>query len=82
MLTEGVPLKYVSIMKALYSKGRVRAYGQLSECFRTSSGVCQGCPLKLSIQFCNGRRFRTITEELSCKFSECLRQNFIRSRVC
>ena len=45
MLRQGVPLKYVSIMKALYSHttGRVRAYGQLSNCFRTSSGVRQGC---------------------------------------
>ena len=34
-------------MKALYSHttGRVRAYGQLSECFKTSSGVRQGCLL-------------------------------------
>ena len=47
ILRQGVPPKYVSIMKALYSHttGRVRAYGQLSECFETSSGVRQGCPL-------------------------------------
>ena len=47
MLRQGVPPKYVSIMKALYSHttGRVRAYGQLSECFETSNGVRQGCPL-------------------------------------
>ena len=39
--------EYVSIMKALYSHttGRVRAYGQLSKCFETSSGIRQGCPL-------------------------------------
>ena len=39
--------EYVSIMKVLYSHitGRVRAYSQLSECFRTSSGVRQACPL-------------------------------------
>ena len=36
-------------MKALYSHttGRVRAYGQLSECFRTSNDVHQGCLLSL-----------------------------------
>ena len=47
MLRQGVPLKYVSIMKALYSHTteRVRAYDQSSECFRISSGVRQGCPL-------------------------------------
>ena len=47
MLRQGVPPKYVRIMKALYSHttGRVRAYGQLSECFETNSGVRQGCPL-------------------------------------
>ena len=47
MLRKGVLLIYVSIMKALYSHttGRVRAYGQLSECFETSSGIRQGCPL-------------------------------------
>ena len=41
MLRQGVPPKYVSIMKALYSHttGRVRAYGQLSECFKTVVSV-------------------------------------------
>ena len=39
--------KIVNILKALYSHttGRVRVYGQLSRCFESSSGVCQGCPL-------------------------------------
>ena len=47
MLRQGVPPKYVSIMEALYSHttGRVRAYGQLGECFEKSSGVRQRCPL-------------------------------------
>ena len=49
MLKQSVPPQYVSIMKALYShitgRVRVRAYGQLNECFKTSSGVRQGCPL-------------------------------------
>ena len=47
MLRQGVPPEYVSIMKALYSHttGRVRVYGQLSESFKTSSGIRQGCPL-------------------------------------
>ena len=27
-----------------HTTGRVRAYGQLGECFETSSGVRQGCP--------------------------------------
>ena len=47
MLSQKVPPKYVSIMRELYSHttGRVRAYGQLSECFETNSGVRQGFPL-------------------------------------
>ena len=50
-LRQGVPPKYISIMKALYSHitGRVRAYGQLSECFKTSCCVRQGCPLSPSL---------------------------------
>ena len=57
MLRQVIPPEYISIMKALYSQntGRVRAYGQLSECFETS----KWCPsrmssLPLSLQFCNG----------------------------
>ena len=47
MLTQGVPPEYVSLLKALYSHttGIMRAYGQLSGCFETSSGVREGCPL-------------------------------------
>ncbi|WP_432422665.1 reverse transcriptase domain-containing protein [Streptococcus dysgalactiae] len=43
----GVPAKYISILKALYQRtsGRVRAYGQLSPPFVVSSGVRQGCPI-------------------------------------
>ena len=49
MLTQDVSPKYVSIMKALYSHstGRVRAYSQFREWFRTSSGVCQRCSIGL-----------------------------------
>ncbi|TNN20796.1 LINE-1 reverse transcriptase, partial [Schistosoma japonicum] len=44
---KGVPKKYINLVQALYSKttGRVRAYGELSSEFLTSSGVRQGCPL-------------------------------------
>ncbi|MBM6549315.1 reverse transcriptase family protein [Streptococcus dysgalactiae subsp. equisimilis] len=47
LLRNGVPEKYVSILKALYAhtSGRVRAYGQLSPSFAVSSGVRQGCPI-------------------------------------
>ncbi|RUT72670.1 hypothetical protein DLK05_17160 [Ancylomarina longa] len=40
---KGVPKKYINLMKALYSNktGRVRAYGELSCDFATSSGVWQ-----------------------------------------
>ncbi|KAH9582966.1 hypothetical protein MS3_00007543 [Schistosoma haematobium] len=43
----GVPQKYINLVKALYSNttSRVRAYGELSSAFATSSGVRQGCPL-------------------------------------
>ncbi|TNN07625.1 Retrovirus-related Pol polyprotein from type-2 retrotransposable element R2DM, partial [Schistosoma japonicum] len=43
---KGVPKKYINLIQALYSKttGRVRAYGELSSKFLTSSGVRQGCP--------------------------------------
>ncbi|CAH8507928.1 unnamed protein product, partial [Schistosoma guineensis] len=44
---KGVPQKYINLVKALYSNttSRVRAYGELSSTFATSSGVRQGCPL-------------------------------------
>ncbi|CAH8658448.1 unnamed protein product [Schistosoma rodhaini] len=44
---KGVPEKYINLVKALYSNtiSRVRAYGELSYDFTTSSGVRQGCPL-------------------------------------
>ena len=44
---KGVPQKYINLVKALYSNttSRVRAYGELSYDFTTSSGVRQGCPL-------------------------------------
>ncbi|CAH8675424.1 unnamed protein product [Schistosoma haematobium] len=43
---KGVPQKYINLVKALYSNttSRVRAYGELSSTFATSSGVRQGCP--------------------------------------
>ncbi|CAI2733840.1 unnamed protein product [Schistosoma spindalis] len=46
---KGVPQKYINHVKALYSNttSRVRAYGELSSAFATSSGVWQGCPLSL-----------------------------------
>ena len=47
LLRNGVPEKYVSILKELYrhTSGRVRAYGQLSPPFAVTSGVRQGCPV-------------------------------------
>jgi hypothetical protein len=44
---KGVPSKFLSLLKALYSnsRGRVKVYGKLSPEFTTSSGVRQGCPL-------------------------------------
>ncbi|CAH8662896.1 unnamed protein product [Schistosoma haematobium] len=44
---KGVPQKYINLVKALYSNttSRVRAYGELSSTFVTSSGVRQDCPL-------------------------------------
>ncbi|CAH8513614.1 unnamed protein product [Schistosoma haematobium] len=44
---KGVPQKYINLVKALYSNttNRVRAYGEPSSAFATSSGVRQGCPL-------------------------------------
>ncbi|CAH8485715.1 unnamed protein product [Schistosoma margrebowiei] len=44
---KGVPQKYINLIKALYSNttSRVRAYGELSSSFATSSGVRQGCLL-------------------------------------
>ena len=43
----GVPSKYISLLKALYinSESRVRVYGKMSTPFITSSGVRQGCPI-------------------------------------
>ena len=47
LLTQGVPAKYVNILKSMYThtSGKVRAYGQLSRTFNTTSGVRQGCPI-------------------------------------
>ncbi|CAH8657151.1 unnamed protein product [Dicrocoelium dendriticum] len=47
LLRNGVPEKFVCILRALYSltSGRVRAYGMLSPTFVVSSGVRQGCPI-------------------------------------
>uniref|UniRef100_UPI0033966158 reverse transcriptase domain-containing protein n=1 Tax=Acinetobacter baumannii TaxID=470 RepID=UPI0033966158 len=43
----GVPDKYISVIKGLYyqTSGRVKAYGKLSSSFTFSSGVRQGCPM-------------------------------------
>ena len=76
MLRQGVPPKYVGIMKALYSHttGRVRAYGQLSEYFETSNTVRQGCPLSpFLFNFVMDDILGQALEELSCKFLECSR---------
>ena len=45
LLTQGVPAKYVNILKSMYAhtSERVRAYGQLSRTFNTASEVRQGC---------------------------------------
>ncbi|CAH8606212.1 unnamed protein product, partial [Dicrocoelium dendriticum] len=47
LLRNGVPEKFVSILRSLHSltSGRVRAYGKLSPTFVVSSGVRQGCPI-------------------------------------
>ena len=47
LLRDGVPGKYVNILKALYlhTSGRVRAYGSLSRSLVVSNGVRQGCPI-------------------------------------
>jgi hypothetical protein len=47
LLRNGVPEKYVSVLKSLYyqTSGRVRVYGKLSPPFAFSSGVRQGCPI-------------------------------------
>ena len=47
LMRNGVPEKYVSILKALYmhTSGRVRAYGSLSRSLVVSNGVRQGCPI-------------------------------------
>ena len=44
-MRKGVPLKYVNILRSLYAQslGNVRVYNELSETFRTNSGVRQGC---------------------------------------
>jgi hypothetical protein len=47
LLKNGVPLKYVDLLKKLYSnsESRVKVYGKLTPSFTTSSGVRQGCPI-------------------------------------
>jgi hypothetical protein len=47
LLKNGVPPKYVNLLKELYSnsESRVRVYGKLTSPFVTSSGVRQGCPI-------------------------------------
>jgi hypothetical protein len=47
LVHQGMPLKFVNIIRSLYShtSGRVRVYGELSKSFPTRSGVRQGCPL-------------------------------------
>ena len=44
---KGVPEKFINIIRSLYanSRSRVRAYGNVSPEFTTTSGVRQGCPL-------------------------------------
>ncbi|CAI2733768.1 unnamed protein product [Schistosoma spindalis] len=47
LLIKGVPEKFITILKALYTNilGRVRTYNRLCPLFRSSSGVRQGCPI-------------------------------------
>lgn len=47
LLLNGVPSKFVRIMKALYTNtsARVRVYNTLSDNFSIKSGVRQGCPI-------------------------------------
>ena len=47
LVSQGMPLKFVNIIRSLYlqTSGRVRVYGELSKSFPTTSGVRQGCPL-------------------------------------
>ena len=47
LVLKGIPSKFLSLLKALYSnsRARVQVYGKLSLEFTTSSGVRQGCPL-------------------------------------
>ena len=42
-----MPLKFVNIIRSLYSqtRGCVRVYGEFSKSFTSGSGVRQGCPL-------------------------------------
>ncbi|RTG85249.1 uncharacterized protein DC041_0002810 [Schistosoma bovis] len=44
---KGVPQKYINLVKSLYSNttSRIRAYGELSSNFATSSDIHQGCLL-------------------------------------
>ena len=46
---KGVPIKFVDLLKSLYSQSRgcVRVYDSLSLEFTTKSGVRQGCPISL-----------------------------------
>ena len=55
----GVPDKYVRLIQSIcdHPTSRVRAYGELSPEFTTTSGVRQGCPLSLSL-------FNFVTEVL------------------
>jgi len=47
LVQQGMPLKFVNIIRSLYSqtRGCVRVYGELSKSFPSGSGVRQGCPL-------------------------------------
>jgi hypothetical protein len=47
LLRNGVPTKFVNILKALYTntQGRVRVYNEISSNFEITSGVRQGCPI-------------------------------------
>ena len=47
MSQKGVPIKFVNLLKSLYSQSRgcVRVYDSLSPEFTTKSGVRQGCPI-------------------------------------
>ena len=84
MLRQRVLPKYVSIMKALcsHTTGRVRAYGQLSECFKTSGGVRQGCPLsRFLFNFVMDEILGQALKSTAANFSNA-QDETIRSRVC